>query len=370
MELGAVDAESNGLADEAGRAPPAPQSAPSSSRRRSRPSAISAAVAEDFSDIPTVVGGVALDSGPVSDEARVARPEESPPAEAAPAAVSTPWPGADAATTPAAAPGMVPRATDGTRMLSSPPPKPQSSAPPLESRISAPPPKPSDAPRMPEAGEPPVSAQEMRVLAPPTRLSAAVSERVSEPPPKPKSSAPPQGARASRPPALSNPPPKPKSSIPPPKPLPHPLERDALFDAEAGAGALSTEAPSVVPVDPQLDGTWARLVEEHAETVLGEAGRPVAVLREAVRAAERATPAERTQARLALAIALVKAGRAREALLEALEALQGARAAADPMAERASARLIAQLARSSQQLEVATAWEHVARTELHDPVED
>jgi len=71
-------------------------------------------------------------------------------------------------------------------------------------------------------------------------------------------------------------------------------------------------------------------------------------------------PIERTQARLAYAVALAAHGRLEAALLAALDALARAREDADAQGERVCARLLARLSSMGGDAQAASAWAYVA----------
>jgi thioredoxin-like negative regulator of GroEL len=80
-------------------------------------------------------------------------------------------------------------------------------------------------------------------------------------------------------------------------------------------------------------------------------------LREAVRSAQLRQAPEQCRTRLALAVALLHAGRSHDAYLEALLALARARQSSDTAGERASAKLLGQLTRSAGYEQAAAAWD-------------
>lgn len=99
----------------------------------------------------------------------------------------------------------------------------------------------------------------------------------------------------------------------------------------------------------------ARL-EGMASLARGDVLHGLLYLRHAARASEGNPAPGGSAARLALAVGLLKAGRAEDAMIEALAALARARRAADERGENACVRLLRQLAVSSGYPELAERW--------------
>lgn len=93
--------------------------------------------------------------------------------------------------------------------------------------------------------------------------------------------------------------------------------------------------------------------EGMASLARGEVARAVGQLRQAKELAQAGGPSERGRAALAFGLALAQAGRAREALLEALESLACAREAGDPSGEVASLRFAVRVSEQAGASEAA-----------------
>ncbi len=182
----------------------------------------------------------------------------------------------------------------------------------------------------------------------------SVGRQLSNPPPKPKPSAPPR--------RLSNPPPKPRTSAPPPRlsePPPKPMMRapnSVDSDSGAEADAAAGERYAVAVTDERSSDLTARL-EGMAELAGGDVEVGLLRLREAVTLAAHG---EESQARLALAVGLVKAGQPQVAVVEAMHALGDARKAHDRESERHCAKLLARLAQSAGQHALSERWSQIA----------
>jgi hypothetical protein len=88
----------------------------------------------------------------------------------------------------------------------------------------------------------------------------------------------------------------------------------------------------------------------------GDTGAALRLLRAAKERARHRSLAEQCRAALGYGVGLAAAGRATDALLEALEGLACARRGGDLRGERACARFVAQLTQSSGQSDVASRW--------------
>lgn len=182
---------------------------------------------------------------------------------------------------------------------------------------------------------PSLDAMELRPLEP-SRPETEGPTRVSQPPPKPSFA----GALLRRP--STRPPPKPSKppslgpaatrvSQPPPKP-------------QRLSGAPRPEAEERDPIeDEALDPEANRASDPGSELLRA---------REIARVVRESGAEERAQTAHDLAVALLDAGRTREALLEALQALAAAREIGDLEQERHTLRLIATLADAHGQVEV------------------
>ncbi len=218
------------------------------------------------------------------------------------------------------------------RRLSKPPPKPRTSSPPA---LSKPPPKP-------------------RTSSPPSRLS--------EPPPKPRPSV---AARSTR---LSEPPPKPELHTRKSRPVTQAVQPE---QRPTYPGGIELQPPQLAALDDAPEASTANeadsdsdlvaRLEGNAELAVGEMEAGLLRLHEAVALAAAEGPAQESRARLTLAAGLVKAGRSRQALLEAMQALAFARSAADAEGERACSRLLAQLARSADRDDIGQKWDELAQ---------
>ena len=102
----------------------------------------------------------------------------------------------------------------------------------------------------------------------------------------------------------------------------------------------------------------ANRLDALATLARGETTEALRALTEAAReAGEQGSKADQCRTRLALSVALSAAGRQEDALLEALRGLALAREGEDSRGERASAALIARLARGVGENDVAEEWE-------------
>jgi hypothetical protein len=100
----------------------------------------------------------------------------------------------------------------------------------------------------------------------------------------------------------------------------------------------------------------AERLEAMAHLARGETGDAIRRLREAADEARQSKSRDRCRASLALAVALAKAGRAEEALIESLDGLARARETSDTKGERACLRFLGHLATVAGHHDVAEAW--------------
>lgn len=147
------------------------------------------------------------------------------------------------------------------------------------------------------------------------------------------------------------------------------------IDWSPGTASKSPRPPSVAeascaaeaedtPVPETSDGSPGRATERLealSRLAQGRTGEALAILRRAQEQAAELGPRERCRAGLALGLALAAAGRAEEALLQALGALARAREAGDRRGEQASARLLATLARGLGAEAEAERWGALAQ---------
>ncbi len=287
------------------------------------------------------------------------------------------------------------------RRLSEPPPKPASwvnraSSPDLDGpnppngaqaplvvpqRLSEPPPKPSRRPSNPGAlpDEDSSEATPTRVSQPPPVPPVAGERRLSNPPPKPSLSEVPR--------RLSNPPPKPSrapsraafdeaaTNLDDPSP-PSGVDLVAVLGApptgaedEGGGISVDEKTPPQVQDAARDDEERASVVdavaiERQVEAAMaalarGEVQGGLLGLAEAARCARKLGPQRACGARLSLAAGLVKAGRPREALAEALDAYAYAKQAQDESQLRACGKLLQQLAESHGSEAAAEPWRRV-----------
>lgn len=240
-----------------------------------------------------------------------------------------------------------PAAPEAADVLQSSNPPPQGSLPP-EDRASQmrPPPKPStrsSAPDLPAYAMPAASA-----VPTPVAVISMPPPRVSAPPPKPagKSRAP--GRR------MSEPPRKPSRT-----PSDADAERTSAIEALLAddTSALRDRPLGTAAHERALERELQQLIDLEAPHDDGELG--LLRLREVARAAQQQQAPQYARARLALAAALGRAGKARDAYLESLSALARARETRDAGAVRASAQLIAELTRRAGFSQAAVQWDEL-----------
>jgi hypothetical protein len=257
---------------------------------------------------------------------------------------------------------------------SSNPPALGSSLPP-EDRSSQmrPPPKPSTRSSVPDLPAYPLPTQP----ALPTQTAAPTQTPVPAPTPGTSQTVvaqiAPLAVISMPPPRASAPPPKPagksrapgrRMSEPPPKPsrTPSDVEAERTSAIEAlladDTSALRDRPLGPAAADRELDRELEHWIKGEAHGA-GDGDLGMLRLREAARTAQQRQAPNQARTRLALAAALERVGRSREAYLESLSALARAREIRDASVQRASARLIAQLTRKAGFEQAAVQWDEL-----------
>jgi hypothetical protein len=173
-------------------------------------------------------------------------------------------------------------------------------------------------------------------------------------------------ARAARPAAQ----PARKPEIPPAPALPKVPRPPAAPSVDELAAVLPSPAREALSSrDLEALEVWAerepkteqreRLVHRVRAIVIigqGDKGEALRVLREGCEHAEGLSLLEQSRSHLALAVGLAQSGRALESLVEAIDALSRARAAADPMAEKACLAFVQRVYVAAGHGEQSSAW--------------
>lgn len=133
----------------------------------------------------------------------------------------------------------------------------------------------------------------------------------------------------------------------------------AVFPPELATALKKRDAESLQELARSIrshGGNAAERMEAIAELAGGKAGDALRRLRRSKEQAKTDDPSARCRAALALAVALMAAGRPYEAALEGLDGIARAREGLDQRGERACARFLAQLAQSMGDETSAQAW--------------
>jgi hypothetical protein len=140
-------------------------------------------------------------------------------------------------------------------------------------------------------------------------------------------------------------------------------DSDSLLPARAFAalkhGDAATLEELALEVRADSHETLANRLDALGQLVKGNVGEALRRLRDAKATSKSRGSREQCRTALALGIGLAVAGRENDALLEVLDGLAIARAAGDPKGERACARFLANVAKTSGRGELAKAWQSI-----------